>query len=144
MNIPFDPTRFDKIEVLPWPSSSSVGRVEKSQNPPQAPKEPRAGCEQYSQFILFSKLPLEIWARIWYLAVQIPRVVEVHETDLVVFITNRPTPLRSKPRSKTHDVVHFRSKTSDPPLLSACHESRQIALTNIGLKEDRPCERILP
>jgi hypothetical protein len=60
-------------------------------------------------------------------------VVEAHETDFFVFITDRPSPLRST-RLKMHEVVYFRSKTSDPPLLSTCHESRQIALT-LGYKK---------
>jgi hypothetical protein len=93
MNIPFDPSKFSKIKVLPCSSSSSVGRRRIKSKPPQAPKEPGARYEQYSQFTLFPKLPPEIRARIWCFTVQSPRVVEVHETDLVMFITNRPTPL---------------------------------------------------
>jgi hypothetical protein len=101
--------------------------------------DPKTFFKLRNLLISMSSSP-ETRAGIWYFAVQSPQVVEVHETDLIVFIANRPTPLRSKPRPKTHHVVHFRSKTSDPPLLSTCHELRQIALTNIGLKEDRPCE----
>jgi hypothetical protein len=75
--------------LVPVPAPSEG--VEKKSTPPQARKEPRAGCEQYSQFTLFPKLPPEVRARIWYFAVQSPRVMEVHETHLIVFNTNRPT-----------------------------------------------------
>jgi hypothetical protein len=134
MNIPFDPTRFYKVKVVPCSSSSSVRKRRKKSKPPKAPKEPNAGFEQYSQFTLFPKLPPEVRARIWYFAVQSPRVVEVLEARVIVFIINYPTPLRSKPRPRSHEMTHFRSKTSDPPLLSTCHESRQMAL-RLGYKK---------
>jgi len=78
-------------------------------------------------FTLFLLLPLELQRNIWHYAVISPRIVEIHEEDINV-PTAKGQRNQEMPPPLCSIVHHFRSKTSHPPLLQACLESRKVAL----------------
>lgn len=95
----------------------------------EVPKRAQQSVKSPSIFPQFSELPFELRTQIWQYAVAQPRIVEIHK--VVVKITlqeptrNPPFPWDWPPK----DIIrHYRSKTRDPPLLSTCHESREIAV----------------
>lgn len=131
----FDPAVFSYLKV----SSHSNRRAPPRPRRQQLEATGDEARKQDARFELFPQLPLELRRAIWVFAAREPRVVETHFAKLHAWYTMSNS---NSIRTRKQEFGHIRSHTAKPPLLLACQESRDVALslyTNTDLRDGGNC-----